>query len=148
MPSVFVPMTILGLNYGDNLGLNMANFFIDPLLSGYKNWIVSKDFTIGEISDRIGTNFLAPALFSDQPNADVQKLYESLADNDLTTGWTPRAPIRLIHGYMDTTVPISCAYQAYNTFTQRGCAVELRIMSSDHTGTILLFVIDILEQFT
>ena len=147
MPSPFIPMTILGLDYGDKLRLDMAQFFIEPLLTEYKAWILSKDFTVGEIKERIGTDFLAPSLYTQEHSPGVQKLYASLAANSLVD-WTPRAPITLIHGRTDDVVPVSCSEKAFDSFSKRGCTVELKTTASDHTGTILFFILQVLEQFT
>jgi pimeloyl-ACP methyl ester carboxylesterase len=45
-PSAYIPMTIIGLDYGDNLGLDYTKVFKDPLLSNFREWINSKKYSI------------------------------------------------------------------------------------------------------
>jgi fermentation-respiration switch protein FrsA (DUF1100 family) len=146
--SAFIPATIVGLDYGDGLRLDYSQFFAEPLLSKYNEWIVSKDFSLGEINDLLGSAFLAPALTENrEDNAEVAKLRASLASNSLIN-WTPKAPLKLIHGTKDQTVPFACSQRAYDAFREKGCKVELRSVPSDHTGSIVYFILDLLEQFT
>ncbi|MDR2496507.1 MAG: alpha/beta hydrolase [Tannerellaceae bacterium] len=146
-PSPFIPMVILGLDYGDSLQLDYSQFFLAPLLNSYREWIFGKELTIGEIHERIGNDFLSPALFAGEANADVAKLYASLEANSLV-GWKPNAPLTLIHGRTDATVPPACAEKAYQSFTELGAKVELKMAASGHTDTILFFILEVLKQFT
>lgn len=143
-----IPMTVLGLDYADNLQLDLSNIFLEPLLSNYKAWY-NKTKTIGEINRLLGSNkisnFMHPSVFSTEPSADVQKLYISLEKNRLTQ-WTPKAPITLIHGTEDAVVPFINAQMAYDSFTERGCQVDLISVKSGHQETAVNFYMLLLEK--
>ena len=146
--SAFIPITIVGLDYGDGLKLDYSQLFTEPLLSKYNDWIIGKDFSLGEINGLIGDGFLSPVLTDEwESNSEIAKLRASLAANSLID-WTPKAPLKLIHGTKDKTVPFACSQRAYDAFLKKGCKVELRSVPSDHTGSIVYFILDLLEQFT
>jgi fermentation-respiration switch protein FrsA (DUF1100 family) len=144
-----VPLTIIGLNYGDNLNLDFTQLFTGPLLQNYDEWINSKNYTTGEINKMIGTGeisqFIHPDFFTYEANSESAKLYASLARNSLID-WTPRAPLLLFHGTKDTTVPYSCAQHAYDSFKSKGCDVTLTPINSDHKGSALEFTLYVLAH--
>ena len=43
---VTIPLLILGMNYGDSLDLDLSQMFAEPLLSHYKEWILSKELSL------------------------------------------------------------------------------------------------------
>ncbi|MDR0536887.1 MAG: lipase family protein [Tannerellaceae bacterium] len=145
--TAFIPMAIIGLNYGDKLGLDFGKLFNEPLLSNYHEWIISKKYTLSEINSFLGSDFLNSSFFSDETtNPEIAKLRSSLVKNSLTD-WTPKAPIRLLHGTKDTTVPFYCSQHAYDSFKAKGCKVDLfPIPGADHGGAVALYVIDVVSQ--
>lgn len=138
-----LPYVVLGLNYGDNLNLNFNNIFLEPLLSNYKTWF-NKNYTNDEIDKFIGstdiTTFMHPDLFKTELNEDLQKFYTSALNNSLVEGWIPKAPIFLAHGTADDIVPVVCSNNAYKTYKNKGCNVELKLVESkNHTEAALDF---------
>lgn len=145
-----VPLTILGLDYGDNLELDYSKVFQEALLVNYKDWILSKKYTSGKINQYIGTyqatGFVHPDMFKEEMNEEFRKLYLSLKKNSLID-WMPRAPIVLVHGEYDRYVPYVNAQNAYDSFVSKGCKVELIPVKSDHVGTAVNFYLQVLKQF-
>lgn len=130
-----VPMLILGLDYGDKLGLDLTKMFGPKLLANYEEWILSKKYTNEEIHKLIGStklsDFLAPEIFiQDDPN--TLKFRESLEKNSLTK-WKPRVPVMLFHSKDDKIVPYVNTENAYNSFKSMGTDVSLvTIEGKDH----------------
>ena len=131
-----VPMVLLGLNYGDRLGMAPEKMFKGELLTHYDEWILSKKYTTDEISKKINSgdvrDFLAPSVF-DQNDPDTKKLYASLQKTSLINGWRPSIKLFLLHGNKDTIVPYANSEKAYNAFKALGCDVTLvPIEGKDH----------------
>jgi len=82
-------------------------------------------------------------------NTDAEFL-QVLADNDLYN-WTPKAPVRLVHGDADDFVPIFNSEDALEFMQSQGVNVELvKLEGKDHfTGVIdyTLFVYQFMESF-
>lgn len=144
-----VPLTILGLDYADRLKLDYAQLFREPLLSSYSDWYLSKEYTTGQINRLIGTtvmsDFMHPDMFTAEMNPEFARFYASLKANSLT-GWTPRAPIWLMHGQADTYVTPVCARNAYEAFKAKGCTVELKMVDKGHKETGLLFYLEVINR--
>lgn len=131
-----VPMVLLGLNFGDQLGLTPEKMFKGTLLQHYDEWIVRKKYTTDEISAKIGStdvrDFLAPEVF-DKNDPGTQRLYASLQKTSLIEGWKPAIKLFLLHGNKDTIVPYSNSEKAYKKYQSLGCDVTLvPIEGKDH----------------
>lgn len=144
-----IPMTIIGMDYGDNLKLDYSKVFKEPLLSNYNEWINSKKYTTGQINSMLGSNtistYIHSDMFSGEKNSEFNKLYTSLEKNSLIN-WTPKAPISLVHGKKDEVVPYFCSQDAYDSFTQKGTNVQLFPVDSDHKGTATSFYLLVLQK--
>lgn len=144
-----LPLTAVGLDYGDDLRLDFSKIFRGALLENYADWIGSKHYTTGEINRLIASHrvsdFMHPDLFLKDMNSELQKFYASLQKNRLTD-WTPKAPIWLLHADNDTYVSFTCARNAYNAFKAKGCPVELEVTYSGHKETGLLFYMKVLSK--
>lgn len=109
-----IPMIVQGINYGDNLGLRMADFFQPKLLAGYDEWINSKKYTVKEINTRIGANNLHEIMTEEGRNKqspETARLYQALLGNSVLH-FAPHAPIYLFHSTQDKTVPFINALKA------------------------------------
>ena len=146
-----IPMIVIGLDYGDQLGLDYSKVFKGSLLSNYNDWINSKKYTMGNINGKIGSNkasdFMHADMFTTSRNSDFDKLYASLKKNSLLD-WTPKAPIFLAHGTSDEVVPSFCSQNAYDSFKAKGANVELRLFANeDHKGAAIPFYLFVLLRF-
>ncbi len=132
---VTIPMLVIGLDSGDNLNLDYTQLFREPLLSKYKEWILSKKYTTDQVSDMIGTNVIdkifAPQVY-DVNNVNTKKFLQSLKDNSVVD-WIPKAKLVLLHGTDDTIVPFVNTESAYKSFKNKGCDISLvKINGKDH----------------
>jgi fermentation-respiration switch protein FrsA (DUF1100 family) len=138
---VTIPLLILGINYGENLDLDLTQMFAEPLLSHYQDWIISKKYTTDEVTAMMGetklTKIMAPQAF-DTTNPNTRKFRNGLKNNSLiiygkVTNWIPKAKITLLHATDDTIVPYENTDSAYKAFTAAGCNVTKHdIPNKDH----------------
>lgn len=103
-----IPLIVMGLNDAYDLGFELKDFFLEPLLSNYDEWVRSKEFTVEEINHLMGSTIMTElmteeALDLDSPQADV--LYEVLLWNS-NVGYDLRAPAYFLHSLDDEVVPI------------------------------------------
>lgn len=142
-------LTIVGADYADGLGLDYTKILQEPVLSNYREWCVSKKYTLGQINRLLPSyrlsDWLHPDFFTPETNSEIKKLKASLAANNLTT-WHPSAPILFAHGTKDETVPFSNTQMAYDTFRKAGCNVELFTSELDHTGAAIPFYILVMQR--
>ncbi|MDR0995058.1 MAG: lipase family protein [Tannerella sp.] len=142
-------MAIIGLNDGDRLNLDYRTLFREPLLSHYKEWLLSKQYTLSQIEDSVGkatnADMLAPLFFEASGDAVPEALRYSMEQNSLIA-WTPKAPLLLVHGTKDELVPILCAQRAYDSFTARGADVSFEKVAADHRGAAIPFFLDVIAS--
>lgn len=104
---VAVPMIVMGLSDAYDLGLKKEEFFLEPLLSHYDEWVSSKEYTTIEISYNIGTmqmdKILTPAAL-DRSNPSVLALYDALQKNS-NVGYAIPCPAYFLHSVTDNMVP-------------------------------------------
>ena len=103
-----IPLIVMGLNDAYELGFTLDEFFLDPLLSNYEDWVVSKEYTVGQINQLMGSTIMSElmtedALTLDSPQADM--LYEVLLWNS-TVGYDLQAPAYFLHSLEDEVVPL------------------------------------------
>jgi len=144
-----IPLTIVGIDYAEQLDLNYTNIFKEPLLSNYKDWFVSKEYSLGQLrrlldSDKL-TDFMHPDMFTEDTNEDFKKVREALKKNSLIE-WTPKAPIVIVHGVNDTAVPFISGQPAYEAYKSRNCPVEFREIKGDHKETAIPFYLIVLQE--
>jgi pimeloyl-ACP methyl ester carboxylesterase len=103
-----IPLIVMGLNDAYELGFALDEFFLDPLLSNYEDWVVSKEYTVGQINQLMGSTIMSElmtedALSLDSPQADM--LYEVLLWNS-NVGYDLQAPAYFLHSLEDDVVPL------------------------------------------
>lgn len=120
-----VPLLLLGLDYAEQLHMDFGKIFREPLRSHYDEWINSKQYTMEQLNDSIGTRKLSKildtALLAKQTNfiAALEK------NSHVRQTWKPRSRVWLLHGTADTTVPTLNSEIAYKDFHSAGCDVSL-----------------------
>ena len=107
IPAV-IPLIVMGLSDAYDLGFTLEEFFLDPLLSNYEDWILSKEYTVGQINQLMGSTIMSElmteqALDLDTPQADM--LYEVLLWNS-NIGYNLQAPAYFFHSLEDEVVPL------------------------------------------
>ena len=113
-----IPMIVQGISEGEGLGLEMEDFFKGNLLHHYKEWINSRQYTVGQINKLIGSRYLHDIMTEkgrDKTSEETARLYRALLKNSVLN-FTPRAPIYMFHSREDQTVPFVNAIQAENYF--------------------------------
>lgn len=113
-----IPMIVQGINEGEKLGLRMEDFFKGDLLEHYKEWINSKQYTVAQINQFIGSTYLSQIMTDkgrDKNSLETARLYKALLKNSVLN-FTPGAPIYMFHSREDQTVPFTNALQAETYF--------------------------------
>ncbi len=117
-----IPMLVQGMNVGEQLGLDMQDFFQEPLLSNYNDWINSKSYTMIEINHLIGRKPLDEIMTTkglDTSYVPTRKFYQAL-ENNAIINWTPKAPIYLFHSIEDDMVPFINSELLQTSFETQG----------------------------
>jgi len=145
-----IPLSVIGLNYGDNLKINFNNIFKEPLLSNYKEWYIDgKKYTTGQLNAKLGSNditaFMNDAMFTEARNPDFNKLFDAAENNDLTK-FVPKAKVILVHSQDDEYVPYSNAVNAEKAWKAGGANVELITTTGSHPKTGAIFYLKVLNE--
>ncbi|MDD2596008.1 MAG: lipase family protein [Bacteroidales bacterium] len=140
-----IAMVPIGLDAGDKLNLDFSKIFSGKLAANYKEWILSKKYHTYQVNDFIGStsikDYMHPDLFTAEGNSEINKLKKSIADNSLVNGWTPIAPIFMVHGTADMTVPYINAVNAFNSFKSKGCNITLMPADNcDHSKAFFYYL--------
>ena len=103
-----IPLIVMGLNNAYDLGFELNDFFLDPLLSHYDDWVLSKEYTVNQINQLMGSNVVSElmtveALDFTQPQAEM--LYEVLLWNS-NVGYNLQSPAYFLHSLDDEVVPL------------------------------------------
>lgn len=103
-----IPLIVMGLSDAYELEFELEDFFLEPLLSNYEEWVLSKEYTVGDINYLMGSTVMTElmteeALDMDSPLADM--LYEVLLWNS-NVGYDLRSPAYFFHSLDDEVVPI------------------------------------------
>lgn len=105
---VAIPLIVMGLSEAYDLGFDPEDFFLDPLLSNYEEWVESKQYTTRQINHLMGSvvmsQLMTPeSLDREQPMAEM--LYEALLWNS-NVGYDLQSPAYFLHSTEDEVVPI------------------------------------------
>ena len=113
-----IPMIVQGVNEGEQLGLDMADFFKPRLLGSYKEWINSKNYTVKQINQFINSKDLHEIMTDEGRNKysrTTARLYSALLRNS-TLNFRPYTPLYIFHSRQDGTVPFINAQKAEQYF--------------------------------
>ena len=140
-----IPMIVQGVNEGDDLELDMADFFQPRLLENYDEWINSKKYSLGQIDDLMGTgelNELLTDAAQDKTNPNTAELYKAFFFNS-TLHFVPASPVYLFHTRTDDCVPFINALHALQAYT--GCDVEYDFGDyGSHSNGAVTFILKVL----
>ena len=103
-----IPLIVMGLSDAYDLGFELEDFFLDPLLSNYDEWLLSKEYSVQEINRNMGSivmsELMTPeSLDPNHPIADM--LYEVLLSNS-NVGYDLLSPAYFLHSIDDEVVPL------------------------------------------
>ena len=104
-----IPLTILGMNECEDLNLNLAGLFREPLLSNYNDWIISRKYTVNEIAGLMQSHHLSdhmPPEGMDRNIPNTALFYEAMQHQSLLS-YKPAVKLYLFHSQDDTWVPCS-----------------------------------------
>jgi len=103
-----IPLIVMGLNSAYDLGLEEKDFFLEPLLSNYDEWVNSKKYPVGEISKKMGSicmSELMPPVALDRNSSQAKMLYTALLWNS-NVGYDLKSPAYFLHSLDDEVVPL------------------------------------------
>lgn len=103
-----IPLIVMGLSDAYNLEFALEDFFLDPLLSNYDEWLLSKEYSVQQINQNMGSivmsELMTPeSLDPNHPIADM--LYEVLLSNS-NVGYDLQSPAYFLHSIDDEVVPL------------------------------------------
>ena len=113
-----IPMIVQGVDIGEQLHLDMSDFFKPRLLENYDDWINSKTYTVHQINEKIQSKNLHDIMTDEgrnKHNGETARLYQALLANSVLN-FHPTAPIFLFHSREDKTVPFINALKAEEYF--------------------------------
>ena len=142
-----IPMIVQGVSIGNNLGLEMKDFFKPHLLDHYDEWINSKDYTVKEINTLIGAKSLRDIMTDegrDKSNPKTAKLYRSLMINSVLD-FSPQVPLHMFHSTVDKTVPFVNSEKAEVYFKGRNVTYDFAPYGAHGTGFIH-FILKVIKQ--
>lgn len=103
-----IPLIVMGLNDAYNMDWGLSDFFLEPMLSHYEEWVGSKRYTVEQINQLMGSNIMSElmteeALDLSSPQADM--LYELLLWNS-NVGYDLQSPAYFLHSVEDDVMPL------------------------------------------
>jgi len=113
-----IPMIVQGISEGENLNLQMKDFFQPRLLANYDEWINSKKYTVKEINTLINSSYLHEIMTDegrDKTSSQTARLYKAMLKNS-TLNFQPTSPVFMFHSRDDKTVPFVNAERAEQNF--------------------------------
>lgn len=104
-----IPLTILGMDAGEQLHLDLTGLFREPLLSHYKEWITSKRYTVNQLEQLMVSHHLSdhmPPEGMDKTVMNTALFYHAMQRQSLLS-FRPQVPLFLFHSTEDQWVPSS-----------------------------------------
>ena len=103
-----VPMIVMGLSDAYGLDFQLEDFFHEPLCSNYDEWVGSKNYTVGQIGELMGSGRMRVLMKSevlDKNHPLAMQLYKALQANS-NVGYDLQAPAYFLHSVEDDVVPV------------------------------------------
>ena len=142
-----IPMIVQGVNVGEDLKLNMSDFFMPDLLAHYDEWINSKQYSVKEINRLMNAESLHELMTKngrDKTSPETAKLYKALMINSVL-GFIPHHPIYMFHSMDDGTVPFVNAQRAEYYFKGYNIDFDFDHYGKHGTGA-LRFIINVAKE--
>ena len=103
-----IPLIVMGMNDAYDLKFQLQDMFLEPLLSNYPEWILSKKYTVQQINQLMGSTVMSQLMTPialDLSSPVARALYDALRDNT-NVGYDLQAPAYFLHSVDDEVVPI------------------------------------------
>ena len=103
-----IPLIVMGLSDAYDLDFKLEEFFREPLLSHYDEWVLSKEFAVGQINQLMGSIVMSELMnpnVLDLEEPLAKKLYEVLLWNS-NVGYDLQCPAYFLHSLDDEVVPL------------------------------------------
>lgn len=103
-----IPLIVMGLNNAYQLDFELDDFFREPLLSNYNEWINSKQYTVSQINQLMGSTIMSELMTQDMLHLDTpqaDQLYQVLLLNS-NVGYDLQSPAYFLHSLDDEVVPL------------------------------------------
>ena len=151
MPAV-LPMTMLTLNDLYQLGIKDKEAFLEPLASNVKSWIVSKKFSLQEVTELLGTDSVAKFMtpnYCDSTTSEMQRVLSYVDKMRFTDDWTPDADseIKLYHSLNDDIVAPENSQMMYQWLVSKGvqnAVLDTSSLTGTHLGSAAYFLLNVI----
>ncbi len=149
----FIPLTLVSINESQQLGLNYARLFQEPLLSNWRTWILSKQYNRTSIDVRLAGLGIADMLTADmmaRQGPEYEAIMAVCRRYSLTAGWEPEPGTRLMiyHSTGDDIVPYAnfTAMKTYLNAVAPDCEISWVSESrGGHVMACIFFMIKVLN---
>lgn len=115
-----LPMLVVGMDYGENLGIKIEDIFQPILQEKYPLLIESKKVTMNDVNKELGNDIeqlLKPIIF-EKDSFPTSLLYEAVKKNTISQ-WTPNSKMYLFHSIHDDMVPFLNSANIKNVFDKQ-----------------------------
>ena len=103
-----IPLIVMGLSDAYDLEFAVEDFFLEPLLSNYDEWLLSKEYSVQQINQNMGSIVMSQLMTpqSLDPNHPLaEMLYRVLLINS-NVGYDLQSPAYFLHSLDDEVVPL------------------------------------------
>ena len=150
----FVPLSVVSINETQQLGIPYGNLFKGELLHNWRNWILSKEYTLTALNGLLGTRDLAEVLNDDfmAGRGDAHaRVLAACRRCSLTSGWTPPSGTKIIlyHSNQDDTVPYAnlTAMKAFLDVAAPGSYTAADGNHGGHTNAVFHFILNLIPEW-
>ena len=150
----FVPLTVVSVNESQRLNIDYASLFKGNLLTSWREWILSKKYTLSKINELLGTTNLSDILHEDIMTGRGSA-YETILGvcrrYSLMSGWTPASGTKIIlfHSAQDDTVPYA-NLAAMKTFLDSAAPGSYSVSEGNyggHVNAVLYYVMFTISEW-
>ena len=142
-----IPMIVQGINEGEDLELNVNDFFKPALRDNLVEWVNSKNYTVKEINQMLNAKSVSDVMSDigrDKTNPQTARLYRALMYNSVLK-FLPEAPVYIFHSTQDGTVPFVNATKAQQYFRGRDVTYDFG-RYGNHGNAAILFVYNVYKD--